>query len=260
MRLVHCLPLSLLLLSACARPEVVAFRSNPTPVTVAFQIPASLPGATALEKEYAAALRARLATRITVVPEGGIAPPQPVRITVSVYDPEGPRSMTPGQVGVVTGVAVGALGLVAGNRNAIFDGFFWGLFAGSHAYNRERRDARYLGYRPRNLSAEVAVTQDGVAQALYETSVSGADVIDSMDPLRGPERDDEIRIREEEAKAMARVVVFRLQEHFGWTAKPAPSFYRPGNALDPVLTPIPSPQPHLAPAEVASEPALPPKS
>lgn len=230
-------PLTLLLL-ACARPEVAAFRANPTPLTVAYRVDPSVPDAPALEKEYAAALRARLATRVTVVPEGAPGPPHPVRVTVEILDIETHNRPSGLQAGMATGVAVGLLGTLAGNRNAVFDGFFWGLFAGSHVAAANRRDQRYLGYRPRLLRAEVRVTQDGLPDPLCDFAIQGEEVVDAMDPLHGPDRDDQIRIREEEAKAMARVVVGHLQERFGWSPKPTPSYYLPEPA--PALTPAPA--------------------
>jgi hypothetical protein len=232
MRLALAVP-ALLLLVACTRPEVEAFRSNPAPLTVAYSVPSWVPDGPKLEKEYAAALRARLATRVTVVPEGDPGPARPVQVTVIITDLDATRGATPAQVGVATGVAIGALNLIGGNRNGVFDGLFWGLWAGAHASNVQRRDNRYLGYRPRRLSADIRVVQEGIAVPLYEDSIDSREVLEAMDPLRGTERDDEGRIREEEARALARVVTYKLQDHFGWTAKPVPSYYRPEPAAPP---------------------------
>ena len=60
----------LLLLLGCTRPEVEAFRLRPTPVFVTVTLPSGLGDRDAFQKEYAAALRARLSTRLMVVAEG----------------------------------------------------------------------------------------------------------------------------------------------------------------------------------------------
>ena len=232
---------SLLLLIGCQRPEVASFRAQPSPVSVAYAVAESIPGHAALEREYAAALRARLATRITVVPEGAAGPAHPVLVTVWIHDMESDHPADPKQVGVITGVAVTALGIVTGDRNAIFNGFFWGLWAGGHASGAaraQRQEARYLGYRPHRMTAQILVTQEGVREPFCDLSVDAAEVVDAMDPLRGSERDDEVRIREEEAKAMARVVVAKLQDRFGWMASPGPAFYHPEAAA---AEPTPNP-------------------
>jgi len=234
---------SLLLLTACKRPEVASFQAQPSPVSVAYAVAESVPDHVALEREYAAALRARLATLITVVPEGGAAPAHPVLVTVWIHDMESDRPADAKQVGVVTGVAVTALGIVTGDRNAIFNGFFWGLWAGGHASgaNRaQRQEARFLGYRPHRMTAQIIVTQEGVREPFCDLNLDPAEVVDAMDPLRGSDRDDEVRIREEEAKAMARVVVAKLQDRFGWVASPRPAFYHPeGAAAEPPPAPVP---------------------
>jgi hypothetical protein len=65
-----------------------------------------------------------------------------------------------------------------------------------------------------------------------------------MAPLGSSERDDEFRIREEEARAFARVIVGRLQERFEWSPKDRPSFYgsNEGKAADPAPAPRPKDQ------------------
>lgn len=247
---------ALLLLTACKRPEVESFRVQPTPVTVAYSVSAAVPNGEALEREYAAALRARLATRIPVVPEGAAEPMHPVRVKVRIEDMEIKARTNPTQVGVATGAAITALGVVTGDRNAMFHGFFWGLWAGgnaSAAARASRQEDRYLGYRPHQMTAEILVTQDGVSEPLCELRVGASEVVDAMDPLRGRDRDDEVRIREEEAKAMARVVVAKLQDRFGWTAKPNPTFYHAEGT-----SPAPAPE-ATAPAEaMPPAPSTPP--
>jgi len=215
-----------LLLLACQRPEVEAFKRNPAPIVVSFSIPAAVPNGAEVKKEYAAALRAKLATRTTVVPEGAKAPENAAELKVAITELSLQASdPSPAQVGVITGVAVGALSAMAGNRDAVFDGFFWGLWAGSHASATRRHDMARLGYRPQRMEAQVALYRAGDPEPLSAFSVEPFEVIDAMDPLNSSEKDDEFRVREEEAKAFARVVVFKIQERFNWMPLAKPSWY-----------------------------------
>lgn len=216
-----------LLTLACTRPEVEAFRRNPTPIVVTFQVPEDIPDAAKVSKEYAAALRARLATRVTVVPEGQAPPPAYADLKVTISEVRRHGDPSPGAVGVATGVAVGTLSALAGNRDAVFDGFFWGLWAGSHAAAVQEQERDRLGYRPQRVNAVVSLVQTGMQEPLWEFMVRSNEVIDAMDTLSGSERKDEGRIREEEARAFARVVVEQLQDYFHWMARSQPSYYRP---------------------------------
>jgi len=221
------LGLSVLGSVGCKRPELDAFERNPPPIEVKFNISPDYPKAQELANEYAAALRARLATRTTVVPYGVKAPDDGATLTVAITQIRTQRDPSPASVGVATGVAVTALGAMVGNRDAIFDGFFWGLWAGSNAAQTRDQDRHRLGFDPIRVNATVYLTRKGTTDPLDEFSVGGRDVIDQMDSLRFSERDDEARIREEEAKAFARVVVSELQERFHWLPLPEPRYYQP---------------------------------
>lgn len=248
-RLVAVAPLVLLL--ACQRPEVEAFKRNPAPIVVTFTVPASLPSGEDVAKEYAAALRARLASRTMVVPEGVKAPENAAELRVNIAGwRSGDGMPSPGAVGAITGVAVGALSAMAGNRDAVFDGFFWGMWAGTHAAAARDREAR-LGYRPQQVDAQVALYRAGDPEPLASFAVEPYEVIDSMDPLGRADREDLFRIREEEAKALARVVVFKVQERFNWLPLPKPSWFgvkegAPGDEDEP-REPIKPPAPPEAP-------------
>jgi hypothetical protein len=223
-RLLAVLPLFFLL--ACQRPEVEAFKRNPSPIVVAFTIPAEVPTGAEVQKEYAAALRAKLATRTTVVPEGVKAPENAAELRVVITELGGRRGEpSPATVGVITGVAIGALSAMAGHRDAVFDGFFWGLWAGSHASGARRHHEARLGYRPQQMEAQVALYRAGDPEPLSSFAVEPFEIINAMDPLSRAEKDDEFRVREEEAKAFARVVVFKIQERFNWMPLPKPSWY-----------------------------------
>lgn len=227
--------LSLLLsILACRHPEAEAFRQNPAPVFVSFIMPTGIPTAREIQQDYAAALRARLATRVTVVPEG-VAPPQgAVELEVLVRRMDIGRTSEPSAaaVGVATGVTVGLLSAAGGSRRGDFflDGLFWGLWAGAHATEAVRHDHRHLGYYPSRVQAQVTLKLGGSPDirrdpVLYDFDVSGHEVVDAMDPLSRVDGEDPARVREEEARAFARVVTSKLQEHFGWTTRPTSSFY-----------------------------------
>ncbi len=215
----------------CTRPEVEAFRSRPTPVTVKMSIPADIPQGEDVRKEYLAALQAKLATRIVVVPEGIQGPADTAVLEVTITDVKRYHgSPSPAAVGVATGVTVGVLGAISGNRFSAFDGFWWGMFAAHHAAHARRAELDRLGYRPLDVTAVIYLRQAGSeagrSAPLAEFDVGGDEVIDAMDPLSRREADDVGRIREEEARAFARVVIAKLQDRFGWSAHGSPTFYR----------------------------------
>ena len=243
-----------LLAVACQRPEVEAFRRAPAPVSVALSVPGDVPGSEGVSREYAAALRARLATRVVVVPEGVQPPPGAAELQVTLVSMRPDRGEpSPGAVGVATGLAVGTLGALAGNRNAVFDGFWWGLWAGTHAAAAQRHDRYYerdrLGYRPLRVNAVVhfRLSTPGGREwlPLAEFEVGGREVVDAMAPLGAADRDDPYRIREEEARAFSRVVVRKLEDRFEWRLQERPSFYgaADGRPAEPPPAPVPAPLP-----------------
>ena len=74
MRRLFLVLLPLVGLLACRRPEVEAFERKPLPIAVSFKVSPAYPRSEDLAKEYADALRARLATRVMVIPAGVPAP------------------------------------------------------------------------------------------------------------------------------------------------------------------------------------------
>jgi hypothetical protein len=231
----------LLFAFGCRRPDVEGFLRQPPPVTVAVTMPMEVPEREAYRKEFGAALRARLATRMLVVPEGMTPPAGAAQLLVDIRSlAPSPGSPSPAVVGATTGVAVGLLSSAAGNREgAFFDGLFWGLWTGSSmAAERDRTDGR-LGYRPSRVSAQVRLVQPGNPEPLWVTSVDPYEVVESMDPLPPGTREDLDRIREEEAKGFARVVVRRLSEDFHMMAVSEQRFYQPPT---PKSAPEPAPE------------------
>ena len=228
--------LPLLLLGACRRPEVAAFGREPQPVAVRFWMPLGQPRSEAIGKEYAAVLRARLASCVQVVPEGREDAETAATLDVTITELRSPGAPSPGAIGVAAGMAVGALSALAGNRDAFLDGLFWGFFIGSSAADARDDDRYHLGYVPMRVSARVKLRRAGEQRSLLAFSVEGREVIDQMGPLSWEARHDDARIREEEAKAFAKVVVARLQEQFHWLPRAESDKLAPA---DPILQPEP---------------------
>ena len=218
---------SCLLILGCTRPEVEAFRQRPTPVVVTVNLPSGLVDRDAFQQEYASALRARLATRVVVVPEGVKPPVGAAELLVDIQE----LSPAPGQpsaaaIGVATGVTVGILSAVSGNRGwGMVDGLFWGMWAGSHAAMHQERYRDRLGYRPQAVTAQVRLMQPGNPEPLWVESIEPIEVVEAMDPLPRGYRDDDGRIREEEAKGFARVVVQKLSAYFQLVRHTEQRFY-----------------------------------
>lgn len=217
----------LLLLLGCKRPEVEAFRQNPTPVVVTVSLPERVADREALQKEYASALRARLATRVTVVPEGVKPPARAAELRVDIREvSSAPGQPSPAAIGVAAGVTVGALSAASGNRGwSVVDGLFWGLWAGSHAAVHRDHTRDRLGYLPQVVRGQVLLVQEGNTEPLWAAAIDPHEVVEAMDPLPAGSRDDDGRIREEEARGFARVVVQKLSADFQWTRLMEQRFY-----------------------------------
>jgi hypothetical protein len=247
----------ILLVLGCTRPEVEAFRQRPAPVRVTVTLPANLPDRESFQKEYASALRARLATRLVVVPDGVKPPVGTVELQVDIRDiSPSPGQASPAAIGVATGVAVGALSAASGNRGwGIMDGLFWGLWVGGNVAMHQERVEHRLGYQPQAVRAQVSLVQPGNPEPLWVESIEPRDVVEAMDPLPRGYRDDDGRIREEEAKGFARVVVQRLSSYFHLTRFTDQRFYEDPSARRGVA---PAPQPLEPPTPAPLEPPPPP--
>ncbi len=194
----------MLLVLGCVRPEVEAFRQRPTPVRVTVTLPSNLMDREGFQKEYASALRARLSTRLVVVPEGVKPPVGTAELQVDIREiSPGPGSPSPAAVGLATGVTVGALSAASGNRGwGVMDGLFWGLWVGGSVAAHQERVQHRLGYQPQAVRAEVRLLQPGNPEPLWVDSIEPREVVEAMDPLPRGYRDDDGRIREEEAKGL----------------------------------------------------------
>lgn len=252
----------------CVRPEVEAFRQHPAPISVAVTLPAGLEDRDGLRMEYASALRARLATRAVVVPEGVKPPAGAVELQVDIRDiAPAPGRPSPAAVGVATGLTIGALSAASGNRGwGVMDGLFWGVWAGTHAAANRARAQDRLGYQPQVVQAQVRLVQPGNAEPLWVEAIDPMEMVEAMDPLPRGARDDDGRIREEEARGFARVVVQKLSLAFHWTRLAEQRFYEePGSgrtgrpALRESESVPPTPQPAFVPPPPPSLPPPPPE-
>jgi hypothetical protein len=246
--------LSIALLVACNHPDLEAYRKSPAPVVVNLEIPSEVPDREVHARDYAAALRAKLATRLEVVPDGVTAPANADRLNVVItgyrLQEHGP---SPGAVGVATGVGVGILSAASGSRTAAWDGFFWGMFAGSVAADVKEREAR-LGFRPMRVEARVFMTRADGKTVLADFDIDPRKVYDAMEPLRRSEEDDAERISEVEAKALARVIVRELDEILElrvqeprWYRDPAAKEERPAPKTEEAPKTDDAPKPEAAP-------------
>ena len=247
MRLGPWLLAPILLAFGCTRPEVEAFRKQPTPILVTVSLPSRLADYEDFQKEYASALRARLATRVMVVPEGVKPPAGATELQVDIRDiTPASREPSAAAIGVATGVTVGALSALSGNRGwGVMDGLFWGLWAGSQAAMHRDHTRDRLGYRPQVVRAQVRLVREGLTEPLWVSSVEPSEVVDAMDPLPRGLRDDDGRIREEEAQGFARVVVQKLSADFQWVRLTEQRFYTDPAAKQEAA---PRPEPPAAPA------------
>lgn len=213
--------LVLVMTLACERPEMEAFRKRPAPLVVTLNAPAGV--GHDVEQEYAAAIRAKVANLTTVVPEGVSSPVGAAHLKVTLFDRSHRSRFSPGAVGAATGVAVGMLSAMAGNRDAWFDGLFWGLFVGTQAAAAKRMELERLGYQPPRIEAQVEIL-DGVSnESVLVFPVNPEEVVEELRPLR--DRHDELVRREEEAKAFATVIAHKLQERLQWLPLASPSWY-----------------------------------
>jgi hypothetical protein len=266
MRRASWLVIPILFAFGCTRPEVEAFRRQPTPVSVTVSLPSNLVDRDGFQLEYASALRARLATRVVVVPQGVTPPAGAANLQVDIRDiSPAPGQASPAAIGVATGVTVGVLSAVSGNRGwGAMDGLFWGIWAGSHAAMHQQRTQSRLGYRPQAVRAEVRLMQPGNPEPLWVGSIEPSEVVEAMDPLPPGYRDDDGRIREEEAKGFARVVVQKLSAEFQWTRYSEQRFYgAPAGYQEPTRPLTPASPPPMAPpppppATLPPPPTMPP--
>ena len=186
-----------------------------------------------VEKEIAAALRARLAIFVTVVPEGVTPPPDAVRLDIEI-DRIVRSNVSPAAAGVATGAAVAVLRAASSGRRehgsgivALLEGLYWGLMVASDVDDMQRHRTNMLGYVPPRINGLISLGHPEKPSSIYTDKIPARAVIDEMAPLRDGERFDYASINEEVARAFARAVTNKLQQKFSWYPKRTPSWYEP---------------------------------
>lgn len=228
-------PVALVLMQGCARLDVAHFQKHPTPMVVQLEVPEGV--SKDLQDEYAAAMRARLAMCTTVVADGVQPPVGASMLRVIIHDRDTSKGASPGAVGAATGIAVGALALLAGERHSALDGVFWGVWAGTQAAEARRLELQRMGYRAPRLYVQVEM-RDGIAPSpLLAFKLGPGEIIEAMTALPEGQRADENRQLEVEAKALAKVVVNRIQQEMGWLALPEPRWFE-GYRSEPIPSPF----------------------
>ena len=221
--------LALLLSLACKSPEFKEFKQSPPMIDVTVSILDGVGDVSHIEKEVAAALRARLATLVMVVPDGTEAPPDAVNLLVEI-DQIKRGKVSPVAAGATAGVAVTMLGAAVGGRhNAtnIIDGLFYGLWVGSEVAANQRHQASMLGYVPPRVKGMITLTRPEYHWPIMKESIKPRSVINEMTPLDDGDQGDIVIINEKIARAIARTVTNKLQAKFDWQGNAAPTWYRP---------------------------------
>ena len=244
MRLVPCLAVLAAVASlACRPPEFNALSQSPPVVDVAVAITAKDDDAQDLEKEFAAALRAKLASYATVVPEGVKPPDGAFRLMVEI-DKMSRKKINAAAVGAGAAVAMGAAHAVSRSSGrygrsggsdflAILDAILFGLDIASDIEARQQYRAAYLGYFPPRISGQITLERIGgeYKKPIFIEGIKSARVIDALSPINGV--GDQGAIDAAVAKAIAKVVVGKLKDAFDWRASAVPSWYESPDATRP---------------------------
>lgn len=220
----------LLTLPACRPPEYRSFQQSPPTVEVLVSIRAGA-DAGGLEREFAAALRARLASLVTVVPEGVTAPSGSTLLKIEI-DSISRTNVSPAAVGAATGVAIGVISAASSRDRvrgdgliSVLDGLLWGLAVASDVEASQRHKSTMLGYVPPKIKGLITMGNPNGPRPVYAEKISSKSVIDEMRPLRESERYDPSYLNDELARAFASAVVIKLQRRFGWPASSTLSWY-----------------------------------
>jgi hypothetical protein len=226
----YCAIPTLIFSFACTTPEYKLFQHSPPPLEVAVNIKVNSDGVQYLEKEFAAALRSRLANLVTVVPEGVIPPPDVMRLDIEI-DRITQKNTSPAAIGAATGAAIGTLVAASnsGNHNGmptILYGLARGLQIGAEAEAIQRHNDYMRGYIAPKITGLVSLSLSNSYKPLYTEAIPTRAVIDEMAPLRDV-RIDYASINEELVRAFARAIANQLQSRFNWYAKRTQSWYEP---------------------------------
>jgi len=242
MRVVPCLAVLVAVASlACRPPEFNALSQSPPMVEVVVTVAAKADDAQDLEREFAAALRARLSSYATVVPDGVAPPKGAFRLSVEI-DKMSRKKIDAAAVGAGAAVAMGAAHAVSrasgGYRGssdffAILDAILFGLNVASDIEARQQYRAVLLGYFPPRISGMVTLghIDGGYKKPIFIEGIKSSRVIDALSPINGI--GDPSAVDAELARALAKVVVGKLKDVFDWRTSAVPSWYEPPDATKP---------------------------
>ena len=237
MRVVPCLAVLAAVASmACRQPEFSAVSQSPQVMQVAVTVAAKIEDARDLEREFAAALRARLASYATVVPEGVTPPKGALRLTVEI-DKMSRKKIDPVAVGAGAAIAMGATRAASragrhwgGGGNDILSTLDVALFGLDVAFNMDAKQqyrATYLGFFPPRISGLITLSHiDGdYKKPILIEGLKSARIIDALSPINDIR--DQGAVDAAVARAIAKVVVGKLIDTFNWRASDIPSWYEP---------------------------------
>jgi len=222
---------------ACRPPEFEKFAEAPPVVEVAVTIAARVKDAPDLEREFAAALRARLALYATVVPEGVTPPRDAVRLKVEI-DKMSRKKTDAVAIGAGAAIAAGTIHTISRGSSrrggggsdfmAILDAILFGLDLASDIEARQQSRAAYLGFYPPKIAGLITLERPGDKRPIFIEGLKSSPIIEAMSPIR--DIGDTAAVDAEVARALAKVVMGKLRATFDWRAFDTPSWYEPPKA------------------------------
>jgi hypothetical protein len=227
---------------ACRPPEFRAILQSPQVVEVVVTVAAKTNDALDLEREFASALRARLASYATVVPEGVTPPKGALRLTVEI-DKMSWKRVNAAAVGAGAAIAMGATRAASrgyrywgGGGNdflAAMDMILFGLDVAFNIEGNQQYRAAYLGFFPPRISGLITLSHiDGdYKKPLLIEGLKSARIIDALSPISDIR--DQGAVDAEVARAIAKVVVGKLIAALDWRASEIPTWYEPTDAARP---------------------------
>jgi len=221
---------ALILSFACIKPEYKSFQQPQSPLEVTVSIKTNLDDVQYLEKEFAAALKSRLANFVMVVPHGVTPPPDAMRLDIEI-DSITHKSTSPTAIGAVTGMAIGTLVATSNSRNqngflTILYGLAHGLQIGAEVEAAQRHRDYMRGYIAPKITGMVSLSLPNSSKPLYAETIPTRAVIDEMSPMSVGKLDYN-SINEELVRAFARTMANKLQSRFNWYIKGTQSWYEP---------------------------------
>jgi hypothetical protein len=224
---------------ACRPPEYRVLSQSPQIVDVAVKVTAHADDALDLEREFAAAIRARLSSYATVVPEG-VAPPEgALRLNIEI-DNMSRKKVDAAAVGAGAAVAVGTAHVITRRRGyrgrggndffAALDAIMFGLDVAANIEAKQQYRAALLGFVPPRISGLMTLGRLGDGErTIFAEGIRSGTVTDALSPISAV--GDQAAVDAEVARALAKVIVAKLRAAFDWRASAVPSWYEPPDPL-----------------------------